>query len=79
MPETQTPSSVPDLLKLIAKYGKRSVLVSGVDASAASAPSGKVIIDLSGVEPLNEIDLTREKVAIGTGMDPFRAFIGGWK
>src|SRR5262245_48721788 len=69
MPETQTPSSVPDLLKLIAKYGKRSVLVSGVDASAASAPSGKVIIDLSGVEPLNEIDLTREKVTIGTGMN----------
>src|SRR5262245_40397086 len=69
MPETQTPSSVPDLLKLIAKYGKRSVLVSGVDASAASAPSGKVIIDLSGVEPLNEIDLTREKVTIGTGLN----------
>jgi len=69
MPETQTPSSVPDLLKLIAKYGKRLVLVSGVDASAASAPSGKVVIDLSGVEPLNEIDLTREKVTIGTGMN----------
>ena len=69
MPETQTPISVPDLLKLIAKYGKRSVLVSGVDASAASASSGKVIIDLSGVEPLNEIDLTREKVTIGTGMN----------
>src|SRR5262245_48029454 len=69
MPETQTPISVPDLLKLIAKYGKRSVLVSGVDASAAGASSGKVIIDLSGVEPLNEIDLTREKVTIGTGMN----------
>src|SRR5215475_3245288 len=69
MPETQTPISVPDLLKLIAKYGKRSVLVSGVDVSTASAPSGKVVIDLSGVEPLNEIDLTREKVTIGTGMN----------
>jgi len=69
MPETQTPSSVPDLLKLIAKYGKRSVLVSGVDVSTASAPSGKVVIDLSGVEPLNEIDLTREKVTIGTGIN----------
>jgi len=69
MPETQTPKSVPDLLKLIAKYGKRSVLVSGVDASATNPPSGKVVIDLSDVEPLNEIEIKREKVTIGTGMN----------
>src|SRR5215470_10614983 len=67
MPETQTPKSVPDLLKLIAKYGKRSVLVSGVDAS--NTPSGKVVIDMSGVEPLNEIEVKRDKVTIGTGMN----------
>jgi aerobic carbon-monoxide dehydrogenase medium subunit len=69
MPETQTPKSVPDLLKLIAKYGKRSVLVSGVDASTTGASAGKVVIDLSGVESLNEIDVRREKVTIGTGMN----------
>lgn len=69
MPETQAPKSVPDLLKLIAKYGKRSVLVSGVDASATNPPSGKVVIDLSDVEPLNEIEIKREKVTIGTGMN----------
>jgi aerobic carbon-monoxide dehydrogenase medium subunit len=69
MPETQTPKSVPDLLKLIAKYGKRSVLVSGVDASATNPPSGKVVIDLSDVEPLNEIEIKREKITIGTGMN----------
>jgi aerobic carbon-monoxide dehydrogenase medium subunit len=69
MPEAQTPKSVLDLLRLIAKYGKRSVLVSGVDASTTSAPAGKVVIDLSGVEPLNEIDVKREKVTIGTGMN----------
>ena len=69
MPETQTPKSVPDVLKLIAKYGKRLVLVSGVDASAASASAGKVVIDLSGVEPLNEIDIKRDKTTIGTGMN----------
>jgi aerobic carbon-monoxide dehydrogenase medium subunit len=69
MPETQTPKSVPDLLKLIAKYGKRSVLVSGVDASSTNTPSGKVVIDMSGVEPLNEIEVKRDKVTIGTGMN----------
>jgi carbon-monoxide dehydrogenase medium subunit len=69
MPETQTPKSVPDLIKLIAKYGKRSVLVSGVDAWSTNTPSGKVVIDMSGVEPLNEIEVKRDKVTIGTGMN----------
>lgn len=69
MPAIQTPKSVPELLKLIAKYGKRSVLVSGVDASADRAPAGKVIINLTKVEPLNEIDLKRDKITIGTGMN----------
>jgi carbon-monoxide dehydrogenase medium subunit len=69
MSAIQTPKSVPDLLKLIAKYGKRSILVSGVDASAASASSGKVVIDLTGVQPLNEIEVKRDKVVIGTGIN----------
>jgi hypothetical protein len=69
MSAIQIPKSVPDVLKLIAKHGKRSVLVSGVDASADRAPAGKVVIDLTGVEPLNEITLTRDKITIGTGMN----------
>src|SRR5258706_4332829 len=69
MSAIQIPKSVPDLLKLIAKHGKRSVLVSGVDASAASVPVGKVVIDLTGVELLNEIDLKKDKITIGTGMN----------
>src|SRR5215510_9360368 len=69
MPEVQTPNSVQDLLKLIAKYGKRSVLVSGVDASVANAPAGKVVIDVSQIEPLNEIGVKRDKITIGTGMN----------
>ena len=69
MPAIQIPKSVPDLLKLIAKHGKRSVLVSGVDATATGAPSSKVVIDLTGVQPLNEIDLKRDKITIGTGMN----------
>ena len=69
MPAIQIPKSVPDVLKLIAKHGKRSVLVSGVDATATGAPAGKVVIDLTGVQPLNEIDLKRDKITIGTGMN----------
>jgi len=69
MSEVQTPKSVADVLKLIAKYGKRSVLVSGVDASNTSAPQGKVVIDVTGVEPLNEIELKKDKITIGTGMN----------
>jgi carbon-monoxide dehydrogenase medium subunit len=69
MSAIQTPKSVPELLKLIAKYGKRSVLVSGVDASVAAAAPGRVVIDLTGVQPLNEIELTRDKVTIGTGLN----------
>jgi carbon-monoxide dehydrogenase medium subunit len=69
MSEVQTPKSVQDLLKLVAKYGKRSVLVSGVDASVANAPAGKVVIDVSRIEPLNEIGVKRDKITIGTGMN----------
>src|SRR5262245_29500903 len=69
MSDIQTPKSVQDLLKMVAKYGKRAVLVSGVDASAASAPSGKVVIDLTSIEPLNEIDVNRDKITIGTGIN----------
>src|SRR5262252_774512 len=69
MSAIQAPKSVPDVLKLLAKYGKRSVLVSGVDTAAAGAPSGKVVIDLTGVQPLNEIEVKKDKVTIGTGMN----------
>jgi aerobic carbon-monoxide dehydrogenase medium subunit len=69
MPAIQTPKSVPDLLKLIAKHGKRSVLVSGVDTGAASVPAGKVLIDLTGVENLHDIEVKRDKITIGTGIN----------
>ena len=46
MPAIQTPKSVPELLKLIAKHGKRSLLVSGIDAAGDKTASGKVVIDL---------------------------------
>src|SRR5581483_5885300 len=69
MPAIQTPKSVPELLKLIAKHGKRSLLVSGIDAAGDKTASGKVVIDLAGVEPLNEIEIKKDKITIGTGMN----------
>src|SRR5215510_428757 len=69
MSEVQTPKSVSDVIKLVAKYGKRSVLVSGSDAGAGSASAGKVVIDLSAVESLNEIDVKKDKVTIGAGIN----------
>jgi carbon-monoxide dehydrogenase medium subunit len=69
MPAIQTPKSVTELLKLMAKHGKKSVLVSGADTAVEKPTSGKVIIDLAGVEPLNEIELRKDKITIGTGMN----------
>jgi CO/xanthine dehydrogenase FAD-binding subunit len=69
MPAIQVPKSVPEVLKLIAKHGKRSMLVSGVDPSSDRTPAGKVVIDLTGVAPLHEIDRKRDKITIGTGLN----------
>src|SRR5262245_53794724 len=69
MSAIQAPKSVSDLLKLIAKHGKRSVLVSGLDTAGASVPSGKVMIDLTGVGNLHDIEVRRDKISIGTGIN----------
>jgi carbon-monoxide dehydrogenase medium subunit len=69
MPAIQVPKSVPEVLKLLAKHGKRSMLVSGVDPASDRTPAGKVVIDLTGVAPLHEIDRRRDKIAIGTGLN----------
>lgn len=69
MSAIQTPKSVPELVKLIAKHGKRSLLVSGTDASGDKTSAGKVVIDLAGIEPINEIDIKKDKITIGTGMN----------
>src|SRR5258708_2536274 len=69
MSAIQVPKSVPEVLKLIAKHGKRSMLVSGVDPASDRTPSGKVVIDLTNVAPLHEIDRKRDKITIGTGLN----------
>src|SRR5688572_26319971 len=69
MSAIQTPKTVPELVKLLVKHGKRSMLVSGVYASSDKAAQGKVIIDLTNIEPLNEVDKKKDKITIGTGMN----------
>src|SRR5688572_5568691 len=69
MSAIQTPKSVTELIRLISRHGKRALLVSGVDASADKAAVGKVIIDVTGVNPLNEIEQNRDKITIGTGIN----------
>src|SRR5689334_11334229 len=69
MSAIQAPKSVPEVLKLLAKHGKRSLLVSGVDPAAEKTPAGKVVIDLTGVAPLHEIERKSDKVTIGTGIN----------
>ena len=69
MSAIQLPKSVPELIRLIARHGKRALLVSGVDATADKIAAGKVIIDVTGVNPLNEIEQNRDKITIGTGIN----------
>jgi xanthine dehydrogenase small subunit len=69
MSAIQAPKTVPELIRLIARHGKRALLVSGVDASADKPSSGKVIIDVTGLNPLNEIEQNRDKISIGTGIN----------
>ena len=69
MSAIQSPKSVTELIRLIARHGKRAFLVSGVDASADRAAAGKVIIDVTGVNPLNEVAQNRDKITIGTGIN----------
>lgn len=69
MTAIQTPKTVAELVKLIARHGKRTLLVSGVDLTADRAAAGKVVIDVTRIEPLNEILAQRGKVSIGTGMN----------
>src|SRR5437660_767700 len=69
MSAIQVPKSIPEVLKLIAKHGKRSLLVSGVDPATDRTAAGKVVIDLTGVGPLHEIDRKKGKIVIGTGLN----------
>src|SRR5688500_17364938 len=69
MTTIQNPKSVSELVRLLAKHGKRAFLVSGVDLSADKASAGKVMIDVTNIDSLQEIAVNKDKVWIGTGMN----------
>ena len=64
----QTPKSVSELARIVARKGKAAVLVSGVDPTDR-AIAGKIVIDLSHVSALNEITAQRDRITIGTGVN----------
>src|SRR5688572_24441111 len=69
MPANLTPKSVPELVKLMAKHGKKAYLVSGIDPSSDKAAAGKTVIDLTGIEALHEVVAEKNRIVIGTGMN----------
>ena len=64
-----TPKTVADLVKMIAKHGKRAMLVSGVEAASERVAAGKVVVDLTNINALNEIETQKDRVIIGAGMN----------
>lgn len=62
------PETVTELVKLIARHGKRVVLVSGVDPGDRP-PAGKAIIDVTDISALNEVSEQKDRIVLGTGMN----------
>jgi len=64
-----SPKTLSELVKLMARHGKRAVLVSGMDPAADKIPAGKVVVDLAGIDALNEISAQKDRVLIGAGIN----------
>jgi len=63
-----TPKSVAELVKVLAKHGKRAILVAGADAAVERVPTGKVAVDMSRIGPMHEISTAKNRVVMGTGI-----------
>ena len=62
------PKTISELVKIVARKGKSAVLVSGVDP-ADRPVAGKVMVDVKNIAAMNEISVTKDRVAIGTGIN----------
>lgn len=69
MTAIQSPKTIADLVKLAAKHGKRAYFVSGGDPGADKVPAGKTVIDVGGIGSLNQIEVAKDKVVIGVGLN----------
>ena len=63
------PKTTSEVVKLAAKYGKRTTFVSGIDPASDKPVAGKVVIDLTLVDSLNEISAQKDRVLVGTGIN----------
>src|SRR5690349_3977954 len=63
------PKTVAEVVKLVAKHGKRAVFISGIDPSSDKVPAGKVFIDLTAIDSMNDIAAQKDRVVIGTGIN----------
>ena len=63
------PKTTSEVVKLAAKYGKRTTFVSGIDPASDKPLAGKVVIDLTLVDSLNEISAQKDRVLVGTGIN----------
>jgi len=69
MTAIQSPKNIAELVKLVARHGKKAFFISGVDPAGDRTPANKVVIDLGGVGSLNEIESSKDRVVIGTGLN----------
>ena len=67
MTTLQSPKTIADLAKLVAKAGKKVIFVSGPDI--AGIPATRTPIDVSNIAQLNEVEVSKDKVVIGTGLN----------
>src|SRR4051812_37171286 len=63
------PKTLAEVVKLVAKHGKHAVFVSGIDPSSDKVPAGKVVIDLTPIDTLNEISSSKDRTVIGTAVN----------
>jgi len=69
MAPIQSPKTIAELVKLAAKHGKRAYFVSGVDPGSDRIPAGRTVLDVGGISALNEAEVSKDKVVIGTGLN----------
>ena len=63
-----TPKTISELVKIVARKGKGAVVMSGVDPSDHPV-AGKVMVDVSNIDAMNEISVAKDRVVIGTGIN----------
>jgi CO/xanthine dehydrogenase FAD-binding subunit len=63
-----TPKTIAELVKIMTSKGKLAVLISGVDPSDRPV-TGKVMVDMSRIEAMNEIGMQKDRVIIGAGIN----------